>query len=86
MILVPNQVVSPVLLMASPTINKPAIKMILGLLNPEKVSVVVNTPDKLRAIILEIATTSGRSFPEIKRMMVMVKMIKVVVNLNEKIK
>jgi hypothetical protein len=64
MILFPSQEVNSALLVASPTIKRPVIKIILELLNLEKVSFTLRNPYMLSDIILVNATISGFIFPE----------------------
>ena len=75
----PAIAVQPVLESPSPIINRAAIIITVALLNPLNASSAVKIPVR-KSVIIEInATTSGGNFPQIKRRIVMVRMIKSVI-------
>ena len=59
----PITVATPVRTRPSPIMNKAAIKITLGSLNPEKASVMLNVPLRTKAIMTSKATASIRTLP-----------------------
>ena len=59
----PITVATPVRTRPSPIINKAAIKITLGSLNPEKASVMLNVPLRTKAIMTSKAIASIRTLP-----------------------
>ena len=71
----PAMAVHPVLESPSPIINKAAIMITVGLLNPAKVSLISKIPVRKSESMAIRATTSGGNLPHINKKMVIPKII-----------